>query len=390
MSRSRAVREGAVGLLILGGVLTFAGLFIWIYNLRLGSQGYGFTLRYGAVSGLSEGSSVRLRGVNVGRVDRITPGADTVRVAVSLNSVTPIPRNATFATSQTGLVGETVIDIKPATEDPLSPQAGSPIENCNPVEIVCANDEIVGTPGVDFADLLTVVDQLSRRVNTDEFFTGLETTLKAVGVVSEDISSLAAALEATVQELDFSALELGEFTDAARAAQDLSQAIQGTAQSLSGVANQFGDLLGSNRTTLEAALQDVQALTQNLRQTSDSLMPLLTDPTLQASVRQSVSDLQQASRNVAEATAQANQLMAQLNDPGTLATLRKTLDSARATFENAEKISADLDELTGDPQFRQSLRDLVRGLSSLVSSQPQDPRAGSSSQVVAEQSQTSP
>lgn len=60
--RSRAIREGAVGLLILAGVLGFAGLFLWIYNLRFGSRGFQFTVTYPNVSGLAEGSSVRLRG----------------------------------------------------------------------------------------------------------------------------------------------------------------------------------------------------------------------------------------------------------------------------------------------------------------------------------------
>jgi len=38
------------------------------------------------------------------------------------------------------------------------------------------------------------------------------------------------------------------------------------------------------------------------------------------------------------------------------------------TFANAQKISSDLDELTGDPKFRSNIRNLVNGLSGLVSS----------------------
>lgn len=56
------------------------------------------------------------------------------------------------------------------------------------------------------------------------------------------------------------------------------------------------------------------------------------------------------------------------NDPKTLLTLQQTLQSARVTFENSQKITSDLDDLTGDPAFRENLRRLVNGLSSLVSS----------------------
>jgi len=51
--------------------------------------------------------------------------------------------------------------------------------------------------------------------------------------------------------------------------------------------------------------------------------------------------------------------------------LQQTLDSARVTFANAQKITSDLDELTGDPEFRQNVREIVDGLSGLVSSTQQ-------------------
>ena len=41
------------------------------------------------------------------------------------------------------------------------------------------------------------------------------------------------------------------------------------------------------------------------------------------------------------------------------------------TFQNAQKITSDLDELTGDPSFRDSIRQLIEGLSGLVSSTQQ-------------------
>ena len=48
--------------------------------------------------------------------------------------------------------------------------------------------------------------------------------------------------------------------------------------------------------------------------------------------------------------------------------LQKTLESARVTFENTQKITSDIDELIGDPQFRENLRRLIDGLSNLLSS----------------------
>ena len=64
-------------------------------------------------------------------------------------------------------------------------------------------------------------------------------------------------------------------------------------------------------------------------------------------------------------------MTANLNDPKTLLMLQQTLDSARTTFQNTQKITADIDDLTGNPEFRSNLRNLVNGLGKLVSSAEQ-------------------
>ena len=51
--------------------------------------------------------------------------------------------------------------------------------------------------------------------------------------------------------------------------------------------------------------------------------------------------------------------------------LQQTLDSARVTFDNAQKITSDLESLTGDPAFLNNVKDLVNGLGNLVSTTEQ-------------------
>jgi phospholipid/cholesterol/gamma-HCH transport system substrate-binding protein len=72
--------------------------------------------------------------------------------------------------------------------------------------------------------------------------------------------------------------------------------------------------------------------------------------------------------NAKETSENLRKISENLNNPMILLTIQQTLDSARATFENAQKITADVEQLTGDPAFRNNLRKLVDGLGSLVSS----------------------
>ena len=74
------------------------------------------------------------------------------------------------------------------------------------------------------------------------------------------------------------------------------------------------------------------------------------------------------SANAAQASASLQYITTALSSPDNLLVLQKTLDSARVTFENTQKITSDLDALTGSPDFRQNLKKLIDGLSDLVSS----------------------
>jgi phospholipid/cholesterol/gamma-HCH transport system substrate-binding protein len=381
MMQARAIREGAVGLLITGGVLSFAGLFLWIYNLRPGSETYSFKIRYDTVSGLAPGANVRLRGVNLGRVEQVLPGADAVEVNVVINSLTPVPSQSNFVTSQTGLVGETVLEIMPFPKAVIGSNAGTPKgSDCDQAQIVCHGSVVEGVSGVDYAEFLTTMDQLAQRINSDEFFTNLNSTMQGVTQVTQEISTLSATLEAQVEKINVQDLDLAEFTKAA-------QSIQAAAVSVQKLTAELNTLLVTHQPKVNQSVDNVVKVSQDLAEISASAKALITDPALQAQIKQMVAQGAKAAENVAQASEsieKASQkavviadhletLSTDLKDPGTIATLRQTLDSARSVFQNAEKITADVDEITGDPEFRKNLRNLVKGLGNLLSTQPSDP-----------------
>ena len=83
-----------------------------------------------------------------------------------------------------------------------------------------------------------------------------------------------------------------------------------------------------------------------------------------------LANIEHVAANAAQLSTDAAQATANLRDlsnPTNLILLQQTLDSARATFENAEKITSDLDRLTGDPTFFNDLRQLIDSLNDLLS-----------------------
>jgi len=353
--QSRLAKEGSVGLLIVAGVASFLGLFAWIYNLNFAGGGYRFTVLYSDARGLAPGSMVKLRGVRVGRVQQVTPGAEQVEVVIRIDGSIQLPRQSLFKTSQTGLVGETIIDITPVKPTPTPiPRDMSPVANgCDPEILVCANAVINGIPGADYAQLVTSLNNLSVRLNNDELFVNINSTLEGVTATANKIGVLAETLNQQAVSLNLDELDLQTFTEAGSSAQQ--------------AAEEFRLLIRENRAQVDTTVANLTQLTANLNEITTALKPLLVDPQVTAQVRTTLDNITQASVNVAAATQNFAELSASLNDPVLVLTLRQTLDSARITFQNAQKITADLDQLTGDAQFRESLKNLVKGLSGLIS-----------------------
>ena len=84
-----------------------------------------------------------------------------------------------------------------------------------------------------------------------------------------------------------------------------------------------------------------------------------------------LNNLEVLSANAAQASGNLRDLSSQVNNPTTLLLLQQTLDSARATFQNVQKITSDVDDLTGDPAFRNNIRRLFNGLGGLLGSTEQ-------------------
>lgn len=344
--QSRALREGTLGLVILGGVACFAGLFVWIYNLQFGERGYSFSVRFSDAGGLIDGGVVRLRGIQVGKIARIVPEPNAVRadVIVSHHS-TAIPLKSQFLSNQTGLIGQTTLDIVPQQEiqgDTFDPLA----EDCETVgTIVCEGSEVNGDIGVNYGELLAQMDSLLSYLNEDDLLNNVSTLTASITDVSQSVARISKEIE---RDVDFKSLTAA-------------------AQSIQSASAQLDAAIATNQPALEGTLGNLAALSQDMREISTSLKPLLTDKEFAANLGTIASNTAVVSANTAEASKSLKAIASGLSDPNTLASLRSTLDSARVTFDNAEKITTDLDDLVGDPQFRQSLRDLVLGLDNLVS-----------------------
>lgn len=365
---TRLGREGVLGLFILGGLGTLGASVLWLRGITLGQSGYEVVVQFKDTSGLSEGSVVRYRGSTVGSVRGVIFGDDGVTVKVRIDRPElRVPKNSLFQVNQSSFLGASSLDIVPPNSGintTTKPRDG----NCDREIIICDGARVSGSTGVSTEALLRESVKFSAAYSSPEFVGNLTALTK---------SSNAAALELAKVSKEFGLLaqtSREELRSVSGRSIATMQNFSTTAQSLTQTSNranltlaQVSALVNENRSLLVGTLE-------NLNQSSGSLKVAVTKigPAIdRVTSGQLLQNLETLSENAAIASANLRDASKAVNDPTNVLMLQQTLDSARATFQNTQKITTDLDDLMGDPKLRENLRNLINGLSKLVSSSQQ-------------------
>jgi len=377
--RSRTIREGSVGLLILLGFILFGGLFIWLRGFRIGQTSYNITIAFRDANRVIAGSPVRYRGVNVGEVVSINPNANGVDIEVKINRVDlSIPReNLLVEANQSGLIGETSIDIYPQVELASNQPGTNPLsDDCNSRIIICENDSIQGEVGASIDVLIRNTAEAAELISDPELFNNLKNVAKSATEAADGIAEVSRELSAISGDVSEQLKVLTKTTS--QQLKVLTATTEKTGQQLTLTAAAAEDLIGNvnrvvvaNQENVEMTLAEIRTTSQQLNQLMASLSPTLEkiNSGLDAADTQAlIKNLESLTANAAATSENLKQASVSLSSSENLVLLQQTLDSARATFENTQKITSDLDQLTGNPEFRQDLEDLIQGLSELLSS----------------------
>ncbi|NJL91140.1 MAG: MCE family protein, partial [Coleofasciculaceae cyanobacterium SM2_1_6] len=185
--RSRAIREGSVGLLALIAVGIFGGTILWLSGVKLGNRGYSFTTKFDDANGMKLGSPVVYRGVTVGRISEITTSSNGVVVKIEIDRADlVISIDSAIEVNQSGLIGETSVAIVPKTElDTATLQANPLASDCNRQVIICDGSNLEGKLGVSFNQLLQGTLKVSNLYTSDEFFENINVLAKNASDAAE-------------------------------------------------------------------------------------------------------------------------------------------------------------------------------------------------------------
>lgn len=144
MEKTQHRKEFLVGLLVL-----FAGALLVVFGWLMGVIGpFGHEIRfhvlYNFVGGVELGSPVRVAGVKVGKVERITFSLDSsvdglaavqVTLSVSKHAAARVREDSRFYINMAGLIGERYVEVSPGSMNSPELKGGSHVRGVDPPRI---------------------------------------------------------------------------------------------------------------------------------------------------------------------------------------------------------------------------------------------------------------
>jgi phospholipid/cholesterol/gamma-HCH transport system substrate-binding protein len=120
-------REALVGSIVLAGAAVFVVGTMWLGGRSFGREDL-IPVRFTNIGNVKSSTPVKVSGVQVGKVDRITfEGVDRVRVDLALTEHVPLSRDASATIEAVGVLGDVEIVLDPGTDSvPLA--AGEVLE----------------------------------------------------------------------------------------------------------------------------------------------------------------------------------------------------------------------------------------------------------------------
>ncbi len=367
------MRQSIIGLMLLVS-LGLLGLFIlWVRNASFGSRSYQAKIIFPNSGGMTPGTRVAYRGVKIGQIATVEPTTEGVEIGVEIATERLIPSNSRIEATQAGLVGETSIDITPLQSLPPQADIAKPLDpDCDPSLIICNGSVLQGEGKLDVNALIRSLLRISNIISDPEVTTVIRSIAQDA---SDSLGEIAGLLEEAKQSGSVNNLN-STLASVDRAADRLSSLLaeveqkgsvdtfNSTLASVGGAAKEIRVFLAANEINLAATLDSVTQTSDQIRATTKSITPVIQ----RVEQGQLLDNLEALTANTAKLTGNLQNFSANVDNSQNILLLEQTLNSARSAFENIQKITSDLDELTGNPELRQDLQQLIQSLSDLTSS----------------------
>jgi len=133
---SQRAIELVVGIFVLAGIIVLGMMSVRLGGLNLlPSNYYNVTAKFTTVSGLRQGASIEMAGVNVGRVQSITLSGGDAMVTLQLDNSIKLSKDSIASIRTKGVLGEKYIRLSMGGSSSVIKPGGKIRETEPPIDI---------------------------------------------------------------------------------------------------------------------------------------------------------------------------------------------------------------------------------------------------------------
>lgn len=328
LGRTTALITTAIVLLVI-----FATYLVF----RPGGDEKTITADFPRTVSLYEGSDVKILGVPVGKVDKITPMGTKVRVRLHFDGKDPVPASAKAAVVSPSIVGDRFVQLTPAYTSGPKMQSGAHLgldKTATPLELdeifssINDLDKALGPDGANKADaggvgpLTRLLDSTARNFGGQGVV--FNKTLKNFGAFTKTLSDNKDALFSTLNKVE-------DFT--------------GTLKKNDTTVRQFNDSLTQGADLLADERQDLAAVLRNLNVALVEVRSFVKDN--RSSLTSNIAGLNQISKTLVKRRDALDEILRVA--PAALNNLYLAGNVKQGTLDTRDNAGVALDNLLTDP-----------------------------------------
>ena len=193
----RSVRDAIVGFTVIGGIVGFASMALWLRGVRLGASHWTLTARFNDAAGLAERSPVTYRGILVGSVSSIAVTSEAVVAELEINNGDlrlPLPVSATVGAGSL-LGGDAQVALvslgTPLPQDAPLPRGA----NCQPTRQLCNGGTVVGREAPSLSTVTATMQELLAQVQDEQVIPNVAASLEQIEATTKEFEALTVQLQ---------------------------------------------------------------------------------------------------------------------------------------------------------------------------------------------------
>ncbi len=312
--------EAKVGLFVLLGIILLVYMSLRLGGFRIGkAEGYRLSATFDSAAGLDPDSSVKVAGVEVGRVKSISLKGHNARIVLQIHSDVEIGKDFTAMLKSTGLLGEKYIELVPGAPGAPALKDGEEITRTAKYMDI---DRLLGSLTDLSGDMKKLAESLGNTLGGAEGENTVRNIVQNVAEISTRVNNLLAKNDDRLNRI------IANFDDLSS---NLKDAVDNINSSLTRTADNLNQVITENRGNLKEGIESLKTAAVKLQEAMETVQKVANN------IGPGVSDTVKSLGSIANKIDKGQGTLGKLvNDKEMHENLNKTISGINKYIEKAE------------------------------------------------------